>query len=179
MQPLAHFASGFLATLGLISLVISGPSSFATVSSAVVAPASKPARTLYDVDRSAKGDRLTIRQAGGERSRSEVASVEVIGIRDAAIVYRDREGRVLFRTDPVANVTVVGKGVALPDVTVRENRATAPKPLPVRTLPDDKRRQLEGCDPLVSPLAGSPLSQVAGRCLAGVATGNKLALAVQ
>jgi hypothetical protein len=178
MHPLANLASGFLATLGLISLVVSGPSSFATVSSALVAPTNKAPQNLYDVHRSAKKNRLTSRQAGVAHGQSEVAIVEVIGVRDAAIVYRDREGRVLFRTDPVANVTVVGKGVALPDVTVRENRAAVPKPVPVRTLQEDKR-QLEGCDPLVSPLAGSPLSQVAGRCLASVVTGSKLALAMQ
>jgi hypothetical protein len=178
MPPLAHIASGFLAMLGLISLVISGPSSFATVSSALVAPKSNTTQSLYDVNRSAKGDRLTSRQAGVAHSQSEVAIVEVVGVRDAAIVYRDRAGRILFRTDPVANVTIVGKDVALPDVTVRENRAGETKPMPVRTLQEDKR-QLEGCDPLVSPLARSPLSQVVGRCLAAVAPGSRLALATQ
>ena len=46
---------------------------------------------------------------------------------------------------------------------------------PVKTLhEEEKPRRLVGCDPLVSPLAGS-LSQVAGRCIASLHTGRKFA----
>ncbi|HUI95940.1 MAG TPA: hypothetical protein VLX44_09330, partial [Xanthobacteraceae bacterium] len=76
----------------------------------LVAPSSNPppAQPVADqttsVNRAAKGDRLVPpRLLGADRT---VATVEVVGIHDAAIVYRDRGGRVLFETDPLSNVTV-------------------------------------------------------------------------
>src|SRR5262245_40925618 len=68
------------------------------------------------VVRTMKGDRTAAPRAtvGGGR----VTTVEVVGVQDAAIVYRDRDGRVLFQTDPLSNVTVISKGFVLPQVTV-------------------------------------------------------------
>ena len=175
MYPLASIAGGFLATLGVLSLAVSGPASLAIVSSALTSPAS-----TTTVDRTHKGDRITTIPLADERNQSQVTTVEVVGVRDTAIVYRDRDGRLLFRTDPVANVTLVAKDVALPEVTVRESSEAAPKKMPVKTKRDsDKDGRLDGCDPLVSPLAGSSLSQVAGRCIADMGTGAKLALAAR
>src|SRR5215468_7624922 len=78
----------------------------------------------------------------------------------------------------MANVTIVSKGVVLPEVTVREHSDAVPTKLPVKTLQEgDKSRKLDGCDPLVSPLAGSSLSQVAGRCIAGIQAGGSRAAA--
>jgi hypothetical protein len=177
MYPLANLAGGFLATLGILSLAVSGPASLALVSSALTPPAMD---TAGQVDRSHKGDRLIASKPAGGQDQLKVTTVEVVGVRDTAIVYRDREGRVLFRTDPVDNVTIVTKGVALPEVTVREHSEAVPKKMPVKTIKeDDKDRRLVGCDPLVSPLAGSSLSQVAGRCIAGIATGARLAALMQ
>ena len=123
------------------------------------------------LDRSHKGDRLAV-NTSADAQDTKVATVEVVGVRDTAIVYRDRDGRVLFRTDPVANVTIVSKGVALPEVTVREHSDAVPVKMPVKTLQEgDKSRKLDGCDPLVSPLAGSSLSQVAGRCIVAIPAG--------
>ena len=117
MYPMWSIGGGFLATLGIISLAASGPTSLSFVSSALTA---QPAGTSATVDRTNKGDRLAAPRAN---VRSRVAVVEVVGVSDTAIVYRDREGRVLFRTDPVANVTVITKDVELPEVTVRETNA--------------------------------------------------------
>jgi len=177
MYPLTALGSGVLATVGVLSLAVSGPATLSTLLSALSTPA---ADTAVEVDRSLKGDRLAVNTSAGAQDQARVATVEVVGVRDTAIVYRDREGRVLFRTDPVANVTIVSKGVVLPEVTVREHANAAPTQMPVRTLPDgDKNRRLDGCDPLVSPLAGSSLSQVSGRCIAGIPAGAKVAAAMR
>ena len=179
MSPLASIAGGVLATLGLLGVAVSDPTSL-KVSSGFGTPA---AGTADQLDRSRKGDRLTTPLAAGDQVK--VTTVEVVGVRDTAIVYRDRDGRVLFQTDPVANVTLVARGVTLPEVTVREHGDAVPqkRPVspesrqkaPVRTLQEEEKpKRLVGCDPLVSPLAGS-LSQVAGRCIASRVTGEKFA----
>lgn len=74
------------------------------------------------VNRDGKGDALPLSHVA--QVRLAIKTVEVVGVRDAAIVYRDRDGNVLFKTDPVANVTVVTKNVDLPEVTIRETAAT-------------------------------------------------------
>jgi len=176
MMYLAAIASGLLATVGVLSLAVSGPASLGKVSTALTSPT---ADTAVQVDRARKGDRLAINTSADGQDQATVTTVEVVGVRDTAIVYRDRDGRVLFRTDPMANVTIVSKGVVLPEVTVREHSDAVPTKLPVKTLQEgDKSRKLDGCDPLVSPLAGSSLSQVAGRCIAGIPAGARLAAAV-
>jgi hypothetical protein len=185
MSPLAGIAGGFLATVGIMSLAISGPTSWQIVSSALTSPLT---RTADQLDRSHKGDRLAGHKPSVAQDRSVVTTVEVVGVRDTAIVYRNRDGSILFRTDPLANVTIVVKDATLPEVTVREHSEAVPQKVPVKTLREgdqkvpvktlregDKDKRLEGCDPLVSPLAGS-LSQVSGRCIAGIAGGEKLAL---
>ena len=172
MYPMWSIGGGFLATLGIISLAASGPTSLSFVSSALTA---QQTGTSATVDRTNKGDRLAAPRAN---VRSRVAVVEVVGVSDTAIVYRDREGRVLFRTDPVANVTVITKDVELPEVTVRETNSTVPIQMPVKTLQESEtKRPLDGCDPLVSPLAFSTLSRVPGRCIAAIAGPPRVAMA--
>jgi hypothetical protein len=173
MYPLAGIAGGFLAMVGILSLAISGPASWQIVSSALTSPLT---RTADQLDRSHKGDRLVAPKASVAQERSVVTTVEVVGVRDTAIIYRNRDGSILFRTDPVANVTIVAKDAMLPEVTVREHSEAVPQKVPVKTLREgDKDKRLEGCDPLVSPLAGS-LSQVPSRCIAGIAGGKKVAM---
>jgi hypothetical protein len=175
MYPLAGIASGFLATVGVLSLAVSGPATLSTMSSKLTASAADPA---VQIDRSQKGDRLVVKAAAADAQDTKVVTVEVVGVRDTAIVYRDRDGRVLFRTDPVANVTIVSKGVALPEVTVREHSDAVPVKMPVKTLQEgDKSRKLDGCDPVASPLAGASVSQLVGRCIAAIPAGAKLASA--
>jgi hypothetical protein len=115
MHPLAAMASGFVATLGVIGLGISGPLLSAATTSSEIAPANEISQS---VNRSSKGDRL-------------------------------------------------------PRPTAGQQRPVQPSSTPVRTLQDNSRQRLEGCDPLVSPLVKSPLSQVAGRCIAAVGSLEK------
>jgi len=160
MARLAVIAGGMLAALGICDLAIAvGKWSFAEAGSSL-----NSASGVQAVDRSRKGDRLPVANAAGETRT--ITTVEVVGLNAAAIVYRDHDGRVLFRTDPVANVTVVAKDVRLPEVTIRARRDGPTKPLPVE-MPDAKKRpHLVGCDPVASPLAGGSVSQLIGRCIA-------------
>jgi hypothetical protein len=168
MYRLADVAGGFLATLGIVSLALSGPSSLDILSSRLALQSA----TAAGIDRTHKGDRLAAARPAEEQAK--VVTVEVVGVRDTAIVYRDRAGHVLFRTDPVANVTVIAKDVLLPQVTVREDSNASPKPTPVKTLEERDTGRLVGCDPVVSPLAGS-LSRVSGRCLAATRSDGRFA----
>jgi len=115
------------------------------------------------VIRAMKGDRMASPRAtvGGGR----VATVEVVGVQDAAIVYRDRDGRVLFQTDPLSNVTVISKGFVLPQLTVRETPQSTPQPLVVPHNLDAAPAIPVGCDPVASPIAEPALARVTGRCL--------------
>jgi hypothetical protein len=115
-------------------------------------------------NRAAKADRISPPRAyRGEEST--VSTVEVIGIHDASIVYRDRDGRVLFQTDPVRNVTVISKGFVLPQLTVRETSRSTPVQI---QAPRDLRKMPAipiGCDPIASPVAQPELAHLTGRCL--------------
>jgi len=135
----------------------------------LVAPSSNPppAQPVADeataVNRIAKGDRLgPVRLPGTDH---KVATVEVVGIRDAAIVYRDRDGRVLFETDPLSNVTVVSRGFVLPQLTVRETPRSSTAPVePMHEFHATPPIPI-GCEPLASPIAQPRLAHMTGRCL--------------
>jgi hypothetical protein len=118
------------------------------------------------VDRTMKADRIATSPISGPART--VSTVEVIGIRDAAIVYRDRDGRILFQTDPVSNVTVVTKGLVLPQLTVRETTRSTPTAIEAPHAPREPQTGPAipiGCEPLASPIAAPRLAHIAGRCL--------------
>jgi hypothetical protein len=137
---------------------------------ALVAPsfdltkASLTAGTHEHVNRAAKADRVAAPRPSTDRTRS-VVTVEVVGVHDASIVYRDRDGRVLFQTDPLSNVTVISKGFVLPQVTVRETPQSTPAPIMVPHNIDAAPKMPVGCDPVASPIAEPALARVTGRCL--------------
>jgi hypothetical protein len=127
MLPLTSVAGGFLATLGLLSLAVSGPASVEVIASVLTSPPQTYAG--QQVDRSRKGDRLASNASLGQRPGDK-------------------------SNDTTQNI-------------------------PVKTLKEDKGQRLIGCDPLVSPLAGSSLSQVAGRCIAGLPGNQKVAMVMR
>ena len=104
--------------------------------------------------------------AGADQHKT-VTSIEVVGVDDTTIVYRDRDGNILYRTDPVKNVTVIAKGTKLPEVTVRQDARSATRPVPV-SVPDEAKsgKTPFGCEPVASPIASPELSHLTGRCLA-------------
>ncbi len=125
------------------------------------------AGTSAAVNRANKGDRTLPSNAARVQDQKRIATVEVVGIRDAAIVYRDREGRVLFSTDPVANTTIVVKNVALPAVTIRETQQSTVEVISLeRARPAVPNAQpAEGCEPAVSAVTTPSLAGIASRCL--------------
>ena len=106
-------------------------------------------------------------------SEHTIATIEVIGVSNAAIVYRDRKGQVLFHTDPLSNTTVVVRGVPLPEVTVRETARAPAQPVVIQPEPAAKSappaptkvKLPDGCEPASSPLSPSGLSAERARCL--------------
>lgn len=138
---------------------------------ALVAPASNSppqsfaGETATSVNRAAKSDRvIPPRLRGGDENT--VSTVEVIGIRDAAIIYRDREGRVLFQTDPLKNVTVISRGFVLPQLTVRETPRSPAAPVEAPRQTHQTRPVIPvGCEPVASPIAQPTLAHLTGRCL--------------
>jgi len=121
----------------------------------------------------------------------DVATVEVIGLGQPAIVYRHRDGRELFRTDPVDNVTVVTKGFVLPQVTVRRDAQSEVRPVPMQDVDahrdgEIRKRELQrtrsappmenstdspkaippGCESSFSPVASPNMAHHMGRCMA-------------
>ena len=128
------------------------------------------------IDRTHKTDRLPAPAvAAAQPEQHRIAVIEVVGVRDAAIVYRDRDGQVLFRTDPLSNVTVVVKNTLLPEVTVRETVRTAADrvPLMIPDAPPKARVAPVGCESALGPM-GSP-SQPApiDRCISDAGTLQK------
>jgi hypothetical protein len=133
-------------------------------------------------DRSGKGDRVAVARPAGDAK--EITAVEVVGLRGAAIVYRDRDGRELFRTDRVSNVTIVSKGVTLPELTVREHASSTIKPVPVEVRdqardggksPAPRRKVPLGCEPSFSPVAAPSMAHHTGRCMAEIEAPTQVA----
>jgi hypothetical protein len=97
-----------------------------------------------------------------------ISVVEVVGLRDAAIVYRDREGRLLFSTDPVANVTVVTKNLALPEVTLRDTADSQVQRVPIENMrapESDKAGPIQGCESGLSPDISPTVPVAKDRCV--------------
>ena len=125
--------------------------------------------SMKRVDHSGKGNRLVSPRR--ENSRTRIGTVEIVGLRDTAIVYRDREGRILFRNDPLTNTTIVTKNLDLPEVTMRNPDGVAVRPVPVEASPRAERPRLPvGCDPSFGPLADPSLRGLTGRCLTSTAS---------
>ncbi len=163
---MGHITSYMLGGLAAVASwsIVAPPDSTGGIPSISAAFQSADQRSDAAINRAAKGDRLAPPRAGVQTT---VATIEVVGVHDAAIVYRDRAGNVLYRTDPVSNVTVIAKGVKLPDITVRRDLGSSIRPLPIE-VPDktsEKSPMPIGCEPAVSPIASPSLSHLTGRCI--------------
>jgi len=135
---------------------------------------------LTTPERSHKGDRLAPPAASGRKV--VVSAVEVVGARRTSIVYRDRDGHVLFRNDPLRHVTLAVKNAVLPQVTIRDDQNTRVAPQKTHVAPQnthvapisapdaasDPGPLAPGCDSAVSPLAAPLLARKPSRCLASL-----------
>lgn len=152
--------------------------------------ASSTARGIAaSVNRTQKSDRLAATASARAPART-ISTVELVGLRDAAIIYRDRDGRVLFQSDPLSNITMISKGVVLPEITLRETAGGPARTIPLPTAAkrpqnqpaassEDARPQPaatpvnapkkiripEGCDPAASPIAAPQMSQILSKCI--------------
>jgi hypothetical protein len=132
------------------------------------APANFEAR--WDMGQIAKSqnarmDRLVAPRAAQPQA---ITTIELLGIGSAAVIYRDQNGRVLFRNDPATQTTTVAKGVVVPDLTIRKNPPAAPRPGPMwREITRDKpEKPLIACESVFSPVAAPALADIMGRCFA-------------
>ncbi len=141
------------------------------------------------VNREAKGDMLPVTQPVSHE-RNRISVIEVIGVSDAAVVYRSRDGQLLFKTDPVSNVTVVAKNTVLPEITVRETGQNEIMPVPVEmpksnpaavrelpntgTAPALGKQIPEGCESAFSTFLVPSQAKKAGRCLSSLDGSSKL-----
>jgi hypothetical protein len=150
-------AAGALLTTALVS---AGINPLATQQTASVTTQNS------QINRTNKTDALPA--VANTQAPKRITTVEVVGVEDAAIVYRDRDGNVLFKTDPLSNVTVVTKGVVLPEVTIRELAGSNVQMVPLEgvrpilspTVPGD------GCESSVTAhTAGEELARVPSRCI--------------
>lgn len=157
----AAAVAGAIAAGAVLTTALIGADNLLATQSASNAPTQNA-----QINRSNKGDALPA--VANTQPPKRITTVEVVGVEDAAIIYRDRKGNVLFKTDPVSNVTVVTKGVVLPEVTVRELADSAVQMMPVEgirpvlspTAPGD------GCESAVTAhTAGEALARVPSRCI--------------
>jgi len=162
MYGLAPYIVGGLAAVLVVDHV-----AIPSIGSAVTDWLGRPEAAVNAVDRGHKADRLSpARAATGKRPT--ITAVEVVGLRDTAVVYRDREGRVLFRTDPLSNATLVAKDVVLPEITIRDSGRSVVDPVPVEVpaRAPERAKLPPGCDSAFSPLTLPSLSRMPSRCIA-------------
>jgi hypothetical protein len=123
---------------------------------------------------SAKGDRLAAPVA---KERASVSSVELVGISNTTVILRDRNGLVLFRSDPLTNTTLVTKDADLPVVTLKEEGTSPVVQRPIQshegseTPSAPQKKSLPGCEAPLSPLASrSSSDRMPGLCLVELET---------
>ena len=179
MQIVPYLIGGLTAFLVTDLIPIPSPTQqFGAVKAAISAPAPALGTSGTSINRAAKADRGALLPRAAQAA-ARIATVEVVGLRDAAVVYRDRDGNELFRTDPVNNVTIVTKGVQLPEVTVRQHSRSTVKPVPINEIREQTREEKPrargpkvpvGCEPSFSPVAAPSLAHHTGRCVANLKT---------
>ncbi|HEY0568263.1 MAG TPA: hypothetical protein VGD13_09110 [Xanthobacteraceae bacterium] len=166
---MGHFSKyvvgGFAAVLAMHYFAAPAGNGLGALSQALSASPANANSFLQATNHRAKSDRLQAVRASDAQSPT-IHTVEVVGLRDAAIIYRDRDGTVLYRTDPISNVTVVSKNLTLPEVTIKETPRTSVQRVPaVAPTTLQERKHKVGCDPAFSPVASPSLSNLTGRCM--------------
>jgi hypothetical protein len=129
------------------------------------------------IDRSAKADRGRLNVAEDQTLQKRIVTVEVIGLSNAAIVYKNSDGQVLYSTDPVANVTVMTKNLTLPEVTIRETNGSIVEEVPLERTkaPGPKSPIIVGCESGLSPDLSPTVPVQNSRCIAQVDRSSNVA----
>lgn len=112
---------------------------------------------------SRKGDR--VEAARPAATLAQPATVEVVGVGAANVILRDGSGTILYRSDRVANTTLVAKDADLPSITVKQNGVAPVVQRPVAGPDEGEKRLKVGCEGVVSPLVNHEARRRTGRCL--------------
>ena len=119
-----------------------------------------------------KGDRMIAPIPSA--NPATVSTVELVGVTQATVILRDRDGKVLYKSDPESGTTTYARDTDLPVVTLKESvRAPATQhPVSRREgieVPREqkpKARKPVGCLGDVSPLAKASADRMPSLCLA-------------
>ena len=121
---------------------------------------------------SVRGDRIT---APVPSSRpAAVSIVELVGVSNAAVILRDQEGKVLYKSDPRSGITTFARDTDLPVVTLKEQGTAPVAQHPIRRQEGNETPQQQkpksrnpiGCVGDVSPLAKASANRMPSLCLA-------------
>jgi hypothetical protein len=121
----------------------------------------------------AKGDRMAEPLPAAQRAT--ISTVELVGVTQATVILRDRNGEILYRSDPRSGVTIFTKDADLPIITLKEEIRAPVVQHPAANrregteVPADqkpKRRNPVGCLGDVSPLARAAADRTPSLCLA-------------
>lgn len=121
---------------------------------------------------SAKGDRMAAPVPGGRPAT--VSIVELVGVTNAAVILRDQNGTVLYRSDPRTGTTTFARDTDLPVVTLKEESPGPVAQHPARRQEGNEAPQQQkpksrnpiGCVGDVSPLAKASANRMPSLCLA-------------
>jgi hypothetical protein len=163
-----YIAAGFAAALAVTTLEFS-------LAGSALEPGLLAAQSASSssVGSSLKGDRLTLRSVG-DQTRT-VSTVELVGLREVTtVLLRDAVGQVLYRSDPMSGVTVVSKGIVLPQITIREVDQNSPRVEPAESVRQPGALP-EGCSPAVSSMTAVSASDFGVRCITARDQGVKVA----
>ncbi len=130
------------------------------------------AALLQHMNASSKGDRITA--PAPSATPATVSIVELVGVTDAMVILRDRDGKVLYKSDPRMGTTIYSRDTDLPVVTLKEDVRAPVAQHPVRRQEGNeapgeqkqKSRKPVGCMADVSPLAKASADRMPSLCLA-------------
>ena len=176
MAKIVLLVGGLTAFLvGGVALVSSPYERFGATPASMAASTARQGTPGSSVNRAVKADRGAAPRATPATAR--FTAYEILGLRAAAVVYRESDGRELFHIDPVSNVTIATKDPQLPEVTVHQYDGSVVRPVPVeneqrqdRKPSPRKRKLMIGCEPSFSPVAAPSLAHHTGRCMARLET---------
>jgi hypothetical protein len=150
------------------------PSSF-NMSPQPQSEAMAAAAAVHHMSVSAKADRLMAPVPSA--TPVSVSIVELVGVAQATVILRDRDGKVLYRSDPSQGITTFARDTDLPVVTLKEDVRTPAVQHPVNRqegneAPREQKQKIRkpvGCLADVSPLVKASADRTPSLCLASLA----------
>jgi hypothetical protein len=166
-------AVGFAAAVATIFTIVTAKPTITPLHSDRPSLTVKP---IQELNRSSKVDRAPLNLGNDQELQKSIVTVEVVGVHDTAVVYKDRDGQVLFSTDPVSNVTIVAKNLTLPEVTIRDSNDSTIDQIPLeRTKPLKPRNLLKsGCESGLGTDVDPAEMIGAARCVAQVGNPSRV-----